>query len=596
MTNNGADNKLIHILSPLTGMQFKIELNGEEKCLRELLGTILEIPPESIKGIRDSYNNYYTLSSALKSRHINTEPNNFYTVITENIINNNDYNIIPINSNNFNANKDLYNNSNFYFLNNRYISDDNFLFLNNRINNFQNIQNFGISKIRNNLFGNTVYKDYNIKDYYYLINFLYKNHYIDNKNYFKLKKCIDINNQDVLEIMKPFIEFDENYDKLINNLFPILNLDLSINDEFNKNNNKNFRYDESKQILNNIKEYFTSENFKELNYLILMENIEIIKIFKIYYKTRNKKILINSLYDLLKKVSKLNIRSKSNNGMSKAIKQRKSKSQNYIKVSKKSNNFLNNIQNHKSNKTNKKENKEVLNEITKKILDYGKQFSKDIYYLMKYELKSLSEENKITLFSSKFKINISNINPKEFSLNNATKKNIKNYYNKYIQTNIYKFLDDEEKKIYENIIDETISQEYHELMEIFEEMLKNNKSKNKLELLRNKIINYIKQIMEQNIEESEEEKQESKENNKNKEKKSSKESKESEEEDNIIKIEANGEEEDEEPDEEKKSEKNEEKESSFCSSTVMDVEEENNENYSEESGVSIRKAERQRKN
>ena len=120
MANNETDNKLIHILSPLTGMQFKIELNGEEKCLRELLGTILEIPPASIKGIKDSFNNYYTLSSALKSRNINTDPNNFYTIIAENIIDNNDYNIrkFSLNTNNFNANKELYNNSNLYFLNN----------------------------------------------------------------------------------------------------------------------------------------------------------------------------------------------------------------------------------------------------------------------------------------------------------------------------------------------------------------------------------------------------------------------------------------------------------------------------------------------
>ena len=36
--------------------------------------------------------------------------------------------------------------------------------------------------------------------------------------------------------MKTFIEFNDNYDKLINNLFPLLNLDLTINDECNKNN------------------------------------------------------------------------------------------------------------------------------------------------------------------------------------------------------------------------------------------------------------------------------------------------------------------------------------------------------------------------
>ena len=605
MTNNNSDNKLIQILSPITGMQFKIELNGEEQCLRELLGTILEIPPESIKGIKDSYNNYYTLSSALKSKNINTSPNNFYSVITENIINNSDYDLGKhrINTNDYIPNKELYNNPNYYLFNNRFINDDNLFFYNNRMNNIHNIQNLGIPKIRNNFYGNNFMKNYNIKDYYYLINFLYDNHYINNKNYYKLKKCIDINNQDVIEIMKPFIEFDDNYDKLIDNLFPILNLDLGINNEFsmkNDNSSSSVRYNLYKQILNNLKEYFTSENIKELNYLLLMENIEIIKIFKIYEKIKDKNTLINSLYNLLKKISKTKFRSKSNNGLNKVIKERKSKSQNYKKVSKKTNNYTNNIQNQKSNNK-KTDNKELLKEITNKIIDYGKNFTKDIYYLMKIELKYITEENKMTLFSSKFKININANKNKEFELNNTIKKNIKNYYNKYIKANIYKFLNDEEKKIYQNIIEETKSQEYHELMKIYSDMFKNNKSKNKLELLRNTIINYLKKIIEQNEEEIEEEKQEEESKgtsrNKDKDNKGSKESKESEEEeDNIIKIEAN-EEEEEEQDEQNKKDKNDKKESSFCSSTVMDVEEEENyQNYSEESGVSIRKQNRPKKN
>ena len=577
--SNNSDNKIIHIISPITGMEFKIELNGNEKCLRELLGTILEIPPSSIKGIRDSYSNYYTLSSALKSKNINTDPNNYFSVISE--CNNNDYNLgkYSINSNNYN-NKEIVNNtSNYCYPNSNFITDDSLFLLNNRINRMQNIQNFPIAKIRNNFFTNNFYRNYSTKDYYYLINFLYQNNYIDNKNYYKLKKCIDINNQDVLDIMKPFIEFDDDYDKLINNLFPILNLDLAINEDFNLNNNYGvMRFDSNKKILNSLKAYFTSDNIKELNYLLLMENIDILKIFKLYYKTKDKKNLIDGLYDVLKKVSKLNISSKTNNKM----KARKSKSINYSKFSKKS------IKDSKS-----KINKDLLNKITNKIFDYGKQFTKDVYYLMKIELKNASEENKISIFESKFKINLKNVEKGEFSLNSSIKKNIKYYYNKFIQTNIYKFLNSEEKKIYENIKEETSSQEYHDLMQIYSEMVKNSKSKNKMEMLRNKIINYIKQFIEQNEEENEEEKQ-SKETEKNKDTNSSKNNKDSEEEDNIIKIETNEEEEEEQDD---KKEKNEQKDSSIVSSTVMDVEEENNEQYSEEeSGVSIRKANRPKKN
>lgn len=90
---------------------------------------------------------------------------------------------------------------------------------------------------------------------------------------------------------------------------------------------------------------------KELNYLLLMENIDLIKIFKSYYKTRNKKNLIKDLFNLLKKIPNI-IRSKSrfNGSKDKVVKQRKSKSQNYIKVSKKTNNYLNNLQNKKDKK------------------------------------------------------------------------------------------------------------------------------------------------------------------------------------------------------------------------------------------------------
>lgn len=305
MANNTPD-KMIQILSPLTGMTFKIELNGDEKGLRELLGTLLEIPSSSIRGIKDTYNNYYTLSSALKSKHINTSPNNYYSIVTENVINNNNYIrkflLNPIN-NNFNNNKDFYGNNLFYYSNN-YINDNSFLFGNNRINsihNIHNIHNIDFPKLRNNFINNDYYNNYSIKDYYSLINFLFKNNYINYKNYFKLKKCIEINNQDIIEIMKPYIELDDNYGKLINDLFPILNLDLSINNELPINSKPQIQSNAYRQILSSIKEYFTNENMKELNYLLLMENIEIIKIFQFYYKTRNKKNLIKSLFNLLQK-------------------------------------------------------------------------------------------------------------------------------------------------------------------------------------------------------------------------------------------------------------------------------------------------------
>ena len=60
-------NRIIKIISPITYQTFKVELNGDEQEVKELLGTILEINPKLIKGLRDSFNNYYTISNALQN-------------------------------------------------------------------------------------------------------------------------------------------------------------------------------------------------------------------------------------------------------------------------------------------------------------------------------------------------------------------------------------------------------------------------------------------------------------------------------------------------------------------------------------------------
>jgi hypothetical protein len=91
--NNGSKlymHRIIKLISPITCQTFKVELNGEEEEMRELLGTILEINPKSIKGLRDSFNNYYTISSAVKNPLLNTDPYNYYTVVVKGLGQSND--------------------------------------------------------------------------------------------------------------------------------------------------------------------------------------------------------------------------------------------------------------------------------------------------------------------------------------------------------------------------------------------------------------------------------------------------------------------------------------------------------------------------
>ena len=585
--HNNKNNKMIKIISPYNGEQFNIELKGSEESLKDLLSTILNIPSYSIKGIKDNFNNYYTLSSALKSKYINNDANNYFSIVTNNEINNDDFSLSGINKFNINnnysfINPNLYNNQ--YFKPNQYINNNDIYYNNIKINN---IQNYGLHHKQKFEQYSNFFKQYSKDAYYNLIGFLYKNRLIEKNNYYKLNKFIQVNNIDVMEILKPYIEFDKNYTKLINNLFPILNLDLSIKGKSfiiqNQNNKigKSIYFD----LLNSLKDNFTKENMKRIHYLLLIENMSIIKLFESYYQSGNKNKLIDDLYSLLKRVSKVDL-NKSNYIMGNILRERKSKSQNYKTLQKNKNISDNNIHSIKYNDKKKKYNTELLQKITDKIIKYGKKFSKDIYYLIQYELNILTIEDKAELFLSKFNINIDTKNKTFKELSQENKKNIKSYYKKYIKKNIYKFLDKEEKDIYSNIIDTPNSQEFNDIMQMYSDLIKDDKMKNKMELLRNKIINYLKDL-KQIIEEQNKSSQKESETNR----------------DNLgdkkLIFKDDEEEEEEEDDDSKNNEKNnEEKESSSDSSYVVKEQENESENYDnadEESGVSIKKAERNKK-
>ena len=574
MRHKSKSNKMITIISPYNGQHFNIELKGSEESLKDLLGTIMHIPASSIKGIKDNYNNYYTLSSALKSNDINIEPNNYFSIIKSEETNNNDIMQSDINNYNFNKNYNYMNpnlNNNLNLSPNQFINNSDIYYNNIKINN---IQNYGYNKPKLGQYGN-FFKQYKKEAYYNLINFLYQNKYIGSNNYYKLKKYIDVNNNDVVEILKPFIEFDNNYNKLINNLFPILNLDLSINRHNMNKDNKSPYFN----LLESLSDNFTRENMKKLNYLFLIENISIMNLFKTYYQTYNKKNLIDGLYSLLKRVSNVDL-NKSNHIMGNILRERKSKSQNYKilqKGSTISDNNIHSIKHHKEK--NKKYNTELLEKITDKILKYGKGFSKDIYYLMKYELSTIKIEEKVDIFINKFNIDIYNKKSyKEFT--ETTKKNIKHYYKKYIEKNIYKFLDPEEKELYLDIIKTGDSSVFHDLMKIYSDLIKDDKMKNKMELLRNKIINYLKdinKIIEENDKNNSNITETNRENFGH----------------NELVFQDDEEEEEEDDDEDSKNQEeknNEEKESSESSAGNDEEESENYDNADEESGVSIKKA------
>ena len=221
-SNNNAFyiNRIIKLISPLTCQTFKIELNGEENELRELLGTILEINPKSIKGLRDSYNNYYTLSSAVKNPHINTDPFNYYTVVIKGATSSNNMKYMKYPSLNIYKKEmlnTLSNESNSNFQNN--LNKSLSFFENDDVEEEENTLRYLYNKSNKG-----IKNGFTIHDFLKFAEDLYKRKYIDHSLERKLKKLIKENNKEVLSILNPYLNLKSrnNYDELAKKIKPVI--------------------------------------------------------------------------------------------------------------------------------------------------------------------------------------------------------------------------------------------------------------------------------------------------------------------------------------------------------------------------------------
>lgn len=487
--------KIIKIISPYTGQSFNVDLNSEENELRELLGIIIGVSPQSIKGLKDSYSNYYTLSSALKNPNLNFNPNNYFTVVTkENELKK------KLNAYDFGGGIHEYKFSKI------------------------DIQNYYYNyKAKSN---KNIRRNYCQKDFKSLADSLFTNHYIDYGGVYILRKLINNNNREILSIMEPYIKYNKNYTELINKLIPNINRYLTIDKKESLNNYNTYR-----QALDNVKENFTNSQMKYLESLLLMENIDIIYILKCHNKDRDSKELTRNLIELLKKhKSKYNnsnsisindfddlnventlseeelINDNNNYNNLKNDRKRKSKSQNYknLKISRPSEKELKNIKKEEKirgiskninckntgenniignkGKSSKKNitigKKELLQSIAKAIIQSFGGKKNDIYYIIKYDMEKLSNKEKEKLINKKFRLSNDKLSKKNI-------KEIKNYYKGYIDDNIINTFDETEIKVY-NKLNENNDKD---LIKCYKELIKNKK----LDKLKNKLKEIIKE-------------------------------------------------------------------------------------------------------
>ena len=530
-------NRIIKVISPFTFQTFKIELNGEENELRELLATILNINPNSIKGLRDSYNNYYTLSSAVKNPHINTNPYNYYTVITKNASTLNLKNNSLMKSPSYNYN--LLKHNKLYSMQ----SDNSINYHNNFLNNTYNFYE------DNNL--NLNYKNNDVSEYLSFADDLYKKNYIDYNLVRKLKRLIRENNEEVLDLMSPFINLKshKSYDEFTKRIMPIISNRTPIfenNEESNEdnsssisNNDKNkkgkvVKLTKEEKILEDVKMNFSKEKFNKLKKILKKKNKKIIKIIKNYEKNKDYNLLISKLSRLINELeegnededeeSSSNINSESENGSDEG-KSQKSK---------------------KKKKNQSKLREKDIKKITKNIINALKDKGIDIYYTSKFDLQRLSDDEKVSLYSKKFKLPINTI----LSSNKIPKKNIstiKNYYQQFISKKITKNFDENENIVYESLLKQ--EEENNIMIKCYKDLLKHKN----INELRSQIKEIIKETIE-GIEEEGEEEEDDEDEDSNQGKNFIKEENEEEKDDE--------EEEEEEGDEDEESEKDEDDENS----------------------------------
>lgn len=482
-------NRIIKVISPFTFQTFKIELNGEENELRELLATILDINPNSIKGLRDSYNNYYTLSSAVKNPHINTNPYNYYTVITKNTSAINIKNNSLIKSPSYNYN--LLRHNKIYSMQN----DNSINYHNNFLNNTYNFYEDNNLNFKNN----------DVSEFLSFADDLYKKNYIDYSLVRKLKRLIQDNNEEVLNLMSPFINLKspKSYDEFTKRIMPIISSRSPIfenNEESNENNSssssnkeknkksKPVKLSKEEKILEDVKINFSKEKYNKLKKLLKKKNKKIVKIIKTYEKNKDYNYLISKLSRLINELEEENDDEDEDKESSNNVNSDSGDSSDEGKSQKSK----------KKKKAQGKLKEKDIKKLTKNIINSLKDTGIDIYYSAKFDLQRLSDDEKLSLYTKKFKLPIDSV----LGSNKIPKKNIstiKNYYQQFIAKKITKSFDENENIVYESLLKQ--EEENNIMIKCYKDLLKHKN----ISELRNQIKEIIKETIEGIEEEGEEE-------------------------------------------------------------------------------------------
>lgn len=450
MNNKIYDNRIVKLISPINNEILKIDLSGDENELKDLIGSIINVTPSSIKGLKDNFGNYYTISSAIKSPFLKFNSNSLFLIVLNNNYHNLNYS--PLNNDKFKKK------SFFDTLNNNYNdnikkeinipnnkSSDNIMknkiFINNKYNNIKK-QN-----------STNLINDINIK----IASELLKEKYIDQKMYNQLKQFILEENPEILTLFKLYNLHGKNLNKLSKQIKPVLDGILESTRKKQNDENLNLLYN---QILDSLENEIKSKNdIALLRRLLICDNQQIIKVMENYKNDNDKNILLDNLKIILKK-----FRGRFSVPNNNQITSNDPKLNKIIKIEKK-----------------------IL-----KCFSNEETFKIDCIYLFKYDMSRLNNQQKLDLFNHVFKIKNSEM------ITQNSKSCIKEYYQNYVLTILFPDFTTKQTNIY----NELINQEDEKMINFFRILIDSNDIK----LFTENVLSYIHEIINERneVDESEE--------------------------------------------------------------------------------------------
>ena len=444
-------NKIVKLISPINNDFFTIELTGDEDELKDLIGTIINVNPYSIKGFKDTYGNYYTFSSAIKNPRINSNYSPFYFIVISN-----------------NSNENYINNNNHHQKIIKKSKSNTFI---TPLNN-NNYINYRIEK--NAIKSNKTLKKNNINKNEEIALKLYEQNLIDKRSYILLNEYLQKQNIEILTLFKLFNNHNKNLKKLSLQIQPVLEeLTNSKNIKKNENNKMNNGNKIKNLILNIIEKEINSKNDIELlKELLSNGNKQMIEIIENFNKDNNKKVLINSLNNILNNFrDKSSFYNSENNSISK---------DELILI-----------------KSNEKIEKKIL-----KCFSSNANFKQDCILLFKYDMMRFNNTEKNQFFNEVFHIK------ENSNITQYIKSCIKEHYQNFILTSLFPDFNLEQTNIY----NECINNNDKTMLNFFNKLIENNDLKAFIEnviLYVNKIIKEKKSENENEDESDEDEEEES---------------------------------------------------------------------------------------